>query len=97
MSTGSDPNQHGEEPKSPKKGSELLPGMGQLYRDFAPYFTMGFQLAAAVLLFFFAGWWIDSRYETAPTFQLLGILIGFAGGLVKFLRTVSDLNKQKQP
>lgn len=97
MSTGPNPNPRGKQPETPKNRNELLPGMSQLYKDFAPYFTLGFQLAAAVLMFFFAGWWIDSTYETAPTFQLLGILIGFVGGLVKFFRTVSDLNKRKQP
>ena len=51
MSTGSNPNPRGKQPETPKTRNELLPGMSQLYRDFAPYFTLGFQLAAAVLLF----------------------------------------------
>lgn len=78
----------------PKK--ELLPGLNQLYRDFAPYLTLGMQLAAAVLMFFFMGWWVDGKLSTTPVFQLVGILLGFIGGMVKFLRTVSGLNKQKK-
>lgn len=97
MSTAPQQQDPENKPGPPDKKQELLPGINLLYRDFAPYLSLGFQLAAAVLMFFFAGWWIDSTYDTAPVFQLLGILVGFAGGLVKFLRTVSGLNKQKQP
>lgn len=98
MSSAPNPN----ESPSPQKGdeekkkTELLPGFNQLYRDFGPYLSLGFQLAAAVLLFFFVGWWIDVNYETSPTFQLLGVLIGSVGGMVKFFRTVSNLNKSKK-
>ncbi len=82
--------------QQPKPKKELLPGLNQLYRDFAPYLTLGMQLAAAVLMFFFIGWWVDGELSTAPVFQLVGILLGFIGGMVKFLRTVSDFNKQNK-
>jgi len=88
MAAASDPN-------GSQKRKELFPGMNQLYRDFAPYLTLGFQLAASVLLFFFIGWWLDSRYETSPTFKLIGLFIGSVGGMVKFFKTVSDLNKSR--
>jgi F0F1-type ATP synthase assembly protein I len=97
MSSGLNPNEpSSSEKKEEKKKTELFPGINQLYRDFGPYLTLGFQLAAAVLLFFFIGWWLDSTYETSPTFQLLGVLIGSVGGMVKFFRTVSNLNKTKK-
>jgi F0F1-type ATP synthase assembly protein I len=72
----------------------LFPGLGQVYRDVAPYLTLGFQLAAAVIVFFLVGWWLDSRYGTSPTFQLVGLAIGSVGGMIKFLRTISTLTKQ---
>ena len=59
-------------------------------RQAAPYLTLGIQLALAVLLFFFLGWWIDDSYATAPWGQLAGVAIGAVGGMIKFIRTVTD-------
>jgi F0F1-type ATP synthase assembly protein I len=78
----------------PGKRKELFPGLGQVYRDVAPYLTLGFQLAAAVIVFFLAGWWLDGRYGTSPTFQLVGVAVGAVGGMIKFFRTISTLGKQ---
>jgi F0F1-type ATP synthase assembly protein I len=78
----------------PDKRKELFPGLGQVYREVAPYLTLGFQLAAAVIVFFLIGWWLDSRYGTSPTFQLVGLVIGAVGGMINFFRTISRLTKQ---
>lgn len=84
------------EPKSdgPRRRDELFPGLGQTYRDIAPYLTLGIQLAATVVIFFLIGWWLDTRNDTSPTFKLIGLLIGSVGGMVKFLRSVSELSKK---
>jgi F0F1-type ATP synthase assembly protein I len=68
------------------------------YRDYAPYLTLGFQLAAAVVLFFLLGHWIDNRFGIAPIGKLIGVLIGSIGGFVKFFKTVAMLatDKEKQ-
>ncbi|MBM4159731.1 MAG: AtpZ/AtpI family protein [Ignavibacteria bacterium] len=84
------------EPDEPKRRSELFPGLGQTYRDFAPYLTLGFQLAAAVVAFFLVGWWLDTRFETAPLFELIGVVLGTIGGMTKFFRSVSKLTKEKK-
>lgn len=81
------------EPEEPGKNQG---GFWQTYRDFAPYLALGFQLAAAVVLFFFIGYWIDNRYGTGPTFKLIGLLVGTVGGFIKFFKTVSDLGKNKK-
>ncbi len=46
-------------------------------------------LGLAVLLFFFLGWWADSTWDLAPWGRLAGVLIGAAGGMIKFIRTVT--------
>jgi F0F1-type ATP synthase assembly protein I len=67
-------------------------------RQVAPYLTMGIQLAAGIVMFFLIGWWLDTRYETSPTFKLIGLGIGSVGGLVKFLKSAVELgNKEKSP
>jgi len=51
-------------------------------------------LAAAVILFFLIGWWLDTRQGTAPLFMLIGVLVGFIGGMIKFLKSISELSKK---
>ena len=72
-------------------GPERPPGgwWDESLREFAPFFGLGLQLALAVLLFFFLGWWFDAAYETSPWGQLLGVLVGTTGGMVKFFMTVT--------
>ena len=81
-------------PKEPRRRDELFPGMGQVYRDVAPYLTIGIQLAAAVVFFFLIGWWVDTRMETSPTFELIGLVLGFVGGMIKFFRSAAEMSKK---
>jgi len=69
---------------------------GQIYREVAPYLTLGIQLAAGVVVFFLIGWWLDTRYGTAPTYKLIGLVLGSVGGLIKFLKSVVELGKKEK-
>jgi F0F1-type ATP synthase assembly protein I len=55
---------------------------------------MGIQLALAVVVFFFVGRWLDRMLGTAPWLMLTGLLVGIAGGLIKFLRAAVALGKE---
>jgi F0F1-type ATP synthase assembly protein I len=68
----------------------------QILRQVAPYLTMGIQLAAGIVIFFLIGWWLDTRYETSPTFKLIGLCIGSIGGLIKFLKSAVELGKKEK-
>lgn len=83
-------------PKDPRRRDDTSPGLGQVYRDVAPYLTLGIQLAAAVVFFFLIGWWLDTRMETSPTFKLIGLVLGFAGGMIKFLRSAAEMSKKEK-
>ncbi len=63
-------------------------------REYSPYLTLGFQLAAAVVLFFLLGVWLDGLWDTSPWLKLLGLLLGSIGGFIKFFKTVADLEKK---
>jgi ATP synthase protein I len=84
------------EPKSdrPRRREQLFPGLGDAYRDTAPYLTLGIQLAATVVVFFLAGWWLDTHYDTSPLFKLIGLFVGFVGGMIKFLKSAAELGKR---
>ena len=82
------------EPKEPRRREDMFPGLGQAYRNVGPYLTLGIQLAAAVVFFFLVGWWLDTRMETSPAFTLIGILLGFIGGMIKFFRSAAEMSKR---
>jgi len=63
-------------------------------QSFGPYLTMGIQLALAVVVFFFVGRWLDGKLGTAPWLMLAGLLVGIAGGMIKFLRAAVALGKE---
>jgi F0F1-type ATP synthase assembly protein I len=79
-----------------KKNSPVFEGMGETFRDFAPFLTLGIQLAVAVVAFFFIGYWIDQKYQTTPIGSLVGIALGTLGGFLKFFMSVRQLTKQDE-
>ena len=81
-------------PKEPRRREDTFPGLGQVYRDVGPYLTLGIQLAAAVVFFFLIGWWLDTRMGTSPTFELIGLSLGFVGGMIKFFRSAAEMSKK---
>ena len=62
-------------------------------REYSPYLTLGFQLAAAVVVFTLIGAWLDSRWDTSPWLLLSGLLLGSVGGFVKFFKTIAQLER----
>jgi F0F1-type ATP synthase assembly protein I len=60
----------------------------------APLLTSGMQLALAVVVFFFVGYWLDGKLGTSPWCSIGGGLLGVAGGLTKFLRDAIALGKK---
>lgn len=47
---------------------------------------LGVQFAALVLGGLAVGGWLDARWGTGPWLQLLGVAVGFAGGLAMLAR-----------
>ncbi|HLX13116.1 MAG TPA: AtpZ/AtpI family protein [Bacteroidota bacterium] len=62
----------------------------------APYLTLGAQLAAAVLIMFFVGRWLDAKLNTSPWCMVGGLMFGIGAGLFQFIRTVLDLAKKEE-
>jgi F0F1-type ATP synthase assembly protein I len=55
-------------PRKPVRGN--IPDAGQ-------YASVGFQFAAGLMLFTFAGSWLDKRLGTSPWLLLAGVMLGF--------------------
>jgi F0F1-type ATP synthase assembly protein I len=61
-------------------------GPGNWREDFGPFLTMGMELAFAVVGMFFLGRWLDGLLDIAPWGMYCGLIIGIAGGLIRFIR-----------
>lgn len=66
------------------------------FRKAGPFFGLGIQLAAAVVIMFFIGHWLDEKWGTTPWMMLAGITFGAAAGLYNFIKTVSSLDKKDE-
>jgi F0F1-type ATP synthase assembly protein I len=66
-------------------------GFQQAMRDAGPYLTLGTELAAAVLLMFGIGWWLDRRLGTSPWMMIAGMIFGIGAGLFLFIRSVNEI------
>lgn|GEM_PF-1359500 len=56
------------EPRRPQRGN--IPNAGQ-------YASVGLQFAIGIMVFTFAGSWLDGRLGTGPWLLLLGVALGF--------------------
>ncbi len=54
--------------------------------DLISYSGLGLQFAATVVLFAFAGRWLDERWNTSPWFLLVGVFLGFGLGLYSMIK-----------
>jgi F0F1-type ATP synthase assembly protein I len=85
--------------ESPNRQSNLKQkkeSIRSISQSFAPFLTMGFQLAAAVVLFFFLGHWIDNKFNIAPIGKLVGVVVGSTGGFIKFFKTVASITADEK-
>lgn len=54
--------------------------------EIGPFLTMGLELAIAVVGMFFIGRWVDAACGWAPWGMYTGLVIGVAGGFIRFIR-----------
>jgi len=90
MPQQSDP--HDEDNAAPAKGSQQPAEHHPLDRpDDRPVrvselSTAGIELGLVVAVLAIGGWWLDTKWGTAPWLLVTGAGIGILGGLYKFIR-----------
>jgi ATP synthase protein I len=63
----------------------------------ATYLGLGLQFAGSILLFFFAGRWLDQRLGSDPWFLFLGVFLGAAAGFYSiYRRLMADLHREEE-
>lgn len=56
------------------------------------YSGLGLTLAVTILIFFFAGKWLDGKFDTKVLFTLILTFIGFAAGFYSFYLNIKKLS-----
>ncbi|MEX2572257.1 MAG: AtpZ/AtpI family protein [Gemmatimonadota bacterium] len=57
-----------------------------LAREAGAFLGIGIQFAGSIILFLFAGKWLDERLGTEPWLLLLGVFVGAAAGFYSLYR-----------
>jgi F0F1-type ATP synthase assembly protein I len=60
----------------------------------ADFAGVGIQFAVAILVFLFAGQWLDKRLGTNGLFTIAGVFIGGGGAFYSMYRKISAAQKQ---
>lgn len=55
---------------------------------------LGLQFVIGILLFLYAGMWLDKKFGTAPWLLLLGALVGAGAGFYSLWRAMIEENKK---
>jgi F0F1-type ATP synthase assembly protein I len=87
----SPPNHRSDESAERRDIESGFGTFARLYRDAAPYLALGVQLAATVVIMFYAGKWADEYFGTAPWLMIVGLAVGAVAGFYNFFKTVIDL------
>lgn len=61
------------------------------------YAGLGIQLAAAIIVFVFAGRWLDAKLGTRALFTILGAFLGFGGTMWSLIRRLNRENEENKP
>lgn len=78
-----------------KKGEEKN-SWGKTSSDIGPYLGLGTQLAATIILMFFLGRWLDSKFDTEPILTVVFAFLGGAAGTYNFIKIALELNKKNK-
>jgi ATP synthase protein I len=62
----------------------------------ARYAGLGVQLAAAIIVFVFAGQWLDKKLGTQALFTILGAFVGFGGTMWSLIRRLNKENRDEK-
>jgi F0F1-type ATP synthase assembly protein I len=60
----------------------------------ADFAGVGLQFAAAILVFLFAGQWLDRRLGTAGLFTIAGVFIGGGGAFYNMYRKITAAQRR---
>lgn len=85
------------DPRSPNGGRFDDSADARLARSAAKYGGVGLQFAASILLFLYAGQWVDRRFGTKPWGILIGVFVGAGAAFYSmYRRLMADLRREEE-
>jgi len=60
------------------------------------YSGLGIQLSATIIVFLFAGLWLDKHFETKFIFTLVFVFLGFVGVFYKIFAVLKELEQDRK-
>ena len=73
------------------------PGAAEQRSDFARYAGLGLQFGFSVALLSLGGYALDRWAGTLPLFLIVGVALGFTGGMISLLRQVPPARGGRAP
>ena len=68
-----------QDPREDRQERAPIPGA-------AEYMGVGLQFVLSILVFLYAGRWLDEKLGTSPWLLMLGVFVGFAAALYSIVR-----------
>lgn len=85
------------DPGRPSGGRSDESADARAARSFAKYGGVGLQFAASILLFLYAGQWVDRRLGTKPWGLLVGVFVGAGAAFYSmYRRLMADLRREEE-
>ncbi len=76
-----------------KKKQSVGGGLGETYRQLAPFMGLGTELAASVAGMVLVGYFLDKWLHTSPWLLLTGAAVGMVGGFYNFIKEIQKLSR----
>lgn len=67
----------------------------RLLKEGAEYLTLGTEIFVPILIGAIAGYYIDQKQDTSPTWTVILTLLGFVIGMYSLFKIVMKINKNK--
>jgi F0F1-type ATP synthase assembly protein I len=84
------------EGRSGKVGPPVPKGQRTAASGFGMAFSLAFEFAGAVALFWLLGWFVDRWLDIAPWGQVAGAVVGWIGGILHVYYAVERLNQREK-
>lgn len=77
-----------QDPREDRQDRAPIPGA-------AEYMGVGLQFALSILVFLYAGRWLDEKLGTSPWLLMLGVLVGFGAALYSMVRKLGKQGSRR--
>ena len=84
-----------DRPESPGPAGRYTDPRDRADPSVGQYAGLGLQFAAAIIVFLYAGQWLDRRLGTDPVFLLLGVFVGAGGAFYSMYRKLPATQRRE--